>query len=169
MKRIIFILFVLFTFSTAAYADGLFVCQDQEGKKILTDKPQDGMTNCIRYSGSDEELAPATSKKGGKSIGCDSVPSIMNNAREYLNRAGKRRFSELEKGREDVRSAVEYLNEAENASTYCPCPSLSTEISRVAQYARDALNESSASQFSEQLTNAISSFNYASDAYRRCR
>ena len=169
MKRIIFILCILFTFSAAAYADGFFVCQDPDGKKILTDKPQDGMSNCIRYSGSDEDLAPAASKKGGKITGCDAVPGNMNSAREYLNRAAKRKFSEIEEGREDVRRSLEYLDEAQTASTYCPCSSLSSEISQTAQYARDAVNEASPSQFSELLTNALRSFNNSLEAYKRCR
>lgn len=170
MKRIIFILCVLFTFSIVAYAEELFVCQDQTGKKILTDKPQDGMTNCIRYSGSPDDLSPKVSQKGaGKITGCDAVPGNMNNAREYLNRAAKRKFTEIEEGREDVRRSLEYLDAAQTASTYCPCSSLTSDISQTAQYARDAVNEASPSQFSELLTSALRSFNVSLETYKRCK
>ena len=91
----------------------------------------------------------------------------MNNARTYLNLAAS--GTELEKGKEDVGQAINFLNEALTMSGLCECPSLSTEISMTAQYAQQANSAYSVSQFSDLLTKAIRAFNNASESFKLCR
>jgi hypothetical protein len=153
----------------------LYKCIDNNGNSIVTDSPQDGMTNCV-LKDSDEDSSKITSQKGtsknsnrGVNSQCDLVSSNMNNARTYLNQASNRKYSELEEGKEDVRKAIDFLNEAEKMSSYCQCSSLSNEISNAAQYARSASNEDSVSQFSDSLTKAIRAFNNSLEAFNLCR
>lgn len=48
MKQIfLLILCVFFTLITSANAGELYHCIDSNGKSIITDTPQDGMTNCV--------------------------------------------------------------------------------------------------------------------------
>lgn len=178
MKRAFFILCILFSLSTVAYAGEMLNCIDSKGNSVITDNPQDGMTNC-HVLGSDEPVSTekntATSsktrkgyKRGGDSQ-CDLVSDNMNNARTYLNQAAKRKTSELEEGREDVKQAVDYLLEAQKMSSHCDCPSLGESIYSAAQHALSAVDEQSVSRFSELLTRAIQAFNNSDEAYRRCR
>jgi hypothetical protein len=176
MKKIILTLCVLIAFTPAAYAGELYKCIDNKGNPIITNAPQDGMTNCVP-EGADEDSSPKndiTSQKGTGKISsqradsrCDSVSSNMNNARTYLNQAAS--GTDLEKGKEDVGQAITSLNEAITMSGLCDCPSLSREISMAAQYARQANSASSVSQFSDLLTQAIRAFNNASEAFKLCR
>lgn len=46
MKRILFTLCILVAFITSAYAGEMYSCIDRNGNSIITDAPQDGMTNC---------------------------------------------------------------------------------------------------------------------------
>lgn len=178
MKQIIFILCLFIIFLTTAYAGEIYNCVNRNGNHVITDNPQDGMTNCF-VQGSDEDpslrkniKSPSEKSKyykQGASSQCDSVSSNMNNARMYLNQAAKRKSSELEEGRGDVKQALDYLLEAQRMSSYCQCPSLGEEIYSAAQYASSAVNEDSVSRFSELLTRAIQAFNKAWEAFNRCR
>lgn len=50
MRRIfiaMFIFFSLFIFFKSAIAGELYSCIDSDGKKIVTDNPQDGMKDCV--------------------------------------------------------------------------------------------------------------------------
>ena len=176
MKKMILALCILIAFMPSAYAGELYKCIDNKGNPIITNAPQDGMTNCVP-EGSDEDSLPKndiTSQKGtGKNSSrrvnsrCDSVSSNMNNARMYLNQAANGK--ELEKGKEDVGQAITFLNEAVTMSGLCDCPSLSTEIANAAQYAQQANSAYSVSQFSDLLTKAIRAFNNASETFKLCR
>jgi hypothetical protein len=175
MKIIIATLCVFIAFMPSTYAGELYKCIDSKGHPIITNAPQDGMTNCVP-EGSDEDTSPKniTSQKGtGKNSDrransrCDSVSSNMNNARIYLNQAANGKV--LEKGKEDVGQAITFLNEAETMSGLCECPSLSAEIAYAAQYAQQANSANSANQFSDLLTKAIRAFNNASEAFKHCR
>jgi hypothetical protein len=176
MKIIIITLCVFIAFIPYAYAGELYKCIDSKGNPIITNAPQDGMTNCVP-EGADEDSSPKnniTSQKGtGKNSyrransRCDSVSSNMNNARIYLNQAANGR--DLEKGKEDVGQAITFLNEAETMSGLCECPSSSAEIAYAAQYAQQANSANSVSQFSDLLTKAIRAFNNALEAFKRCR
>ena len=176
MKKIILTLCVFITFLASAYAGELYKCIDSKGNPIITNAPQDGMTNCVP-EGADEDSSPKnnmTSQKGtgknsyrGVNSRCDSVSSNMNNARIYLNQAASGK--DLEKGKEDVGQAITFLNEAETMSGLCECPSLSAEIANAAQYAQQANSANSVSQFSDLLTKAIRAFNNALEAFKLCR
>jgi hypothetical protein len=172
MKIIIITLCVFIAFINSACAGQLYKCRDSKGNPIITSAPQDGMKCDIKDP--DEDSLPRkkiTSQNNTTEVNLQSDPlsSNMNNARIYLNQAAKRKFSELEEGKEDVRKAIDFLNEAEGMTNNCPCPWLKTEISDVAQYAREAINEDSAIKFSNLLTHAISAFNNSIEAYKRCK
>jgi hypothetical protein len=47
MKQIILTLCVVFVFITSANAGEMYSCIDRNGNAIVTDSPQDGMTNCV--------------------------------------------------------------------------------------------------------------------------
>jgi hypothetical protein len=172
MKIIVLTLCVFIVIITSAYAEQLYKCIDSNGNPIITSTPQDGMTNCV-LKDSDEDSSRKNIKSQNSNRGvnsqCDLVSSNMNNARIYLNQASNRKYSELEEGKEDVRKAIDFLNEAEMISSYCQCPSLSKEISNAAQYARQASDENSVSQFSDSLTKAIRAFNNSLEAFKLCR
>lgn len=177
MKQMIFMLSVFIVLLSVAYAGEMYNCVDRDGNSIITDSPQDGMTNCAKQ-GPEEISSPTknnTSQKGtgkddnrGGNSQCGLVSSNMNNARTYLNQAANRKTSELEEGREDVKKALAFLDEAQRMSSYCQCPSLGEEIYNAAQYASNAVNESSVSRFSDLLTKAIQAFNNAQEAYKLC-
>jgi hypothetical protein len=46
MKKIIFMLCLLFAFITSTYAEELYICIDRDGSPIITSSPQDGLKNC---------------------------------------------------------------------------------------------------------------------------
>lgn len=176
MRQFIFIVCIFFILLTSVHAGEMYGCLDRNGKRILTDTPQDGMTNCVLQDSAEDVSAGKNviSQKGaGKNRGgnsaCDVVSRNMNNARKYLNQASNRRSFELEAGKEDVRKAVDFLNEAQETAGDCQCPSLSTEISEAAQYAQYASREDSVSQFSDLLTRAIRAFNNAQEAFKLCQ
>jgi hypothetical protein len=176
MKIIIITLCVFIAFIPSAYAGELYKCINNKGNPIITDAPQDGMTNCVP-EGSDEDSSPKnniTSQKGtGKNSyrransRCDLVSSNMNNARIYLNQAANRK--DLEKGKEDVGQSITFLNEAVTMSGLCECPSLIEDISIAAQYAQQANSANSVSQFSDLLTKSIRAFNNALEAFKLFR
>jgi hypothetical protein len=178
MKRIIYTLCVLTTFSTAAYAAEMYDCVDRKGNHVITNSPSDDMTKCVK-SGSEEVTSPGknmTSQsesnqntKQGTNSQCDEVATNMNEARTYLNQAAQRQTSELEEGREDVKQAFDYLLEAQRKSSYCQCSSLGDAIYSAAQYASAARSEQSLDRFSSLLTKAIEEFNRSEEAYRNCR
>jgi len=178
MKQMIFILFVFIVLLDVAYAGEMYNCVDRDGNSIITDSPQDGMTNCAKQ-GSDEASSSRKNitsqsetgkyEKRGTSSQCGLVSSNMNDARTYLNQAANRKTSELEEGREDVGKALDFLDEAQRMSSYCQCPSLGEEIYNAAQYASNAVGETSVSRFSDLLTKAIQAFNNAQEAYKLCR
>jgi hypothetical protein len=172
MKQIILTLCVFIVVITSAYAEELYKCNDSKGSPIITSAPQDGMTDCV-LKDSDEDSKTRKNKETGKSrvvnAQCDAVSSNMNNARTYLNQASNRKTSELEAGKEDVRKAIDFLSEAEKMSSYCPCPSLSEQISDATQFAQRASCETSVSQFSDSLTKTIRAFNNSQEAFKLCR
>jgi hypothetical protein len=170
MKQVLFIICVFVLFLPAAGAGELYKCVDRDGKRIITDNPQDGMMDCVlKDSTEDSSSMKNNSKTRGVNSQCASVSSIMNGARIYLNQASNRRYSELEEAREDVRKAIEALDEAESISGSCPCPSLREGISNAAQYARQTVNQNSATQFSASLTNAIRAFNDCAESFKLCK
>lgn len=178
MKQIIFILCVLIACLTTAHAGEMYKCVDRVGNGIITDKPQDGMKDCVLL-GSDQNTSSTkniTSQKEEdkddnreSSTQCGLVAGNMNKARTYLNQAATRNTSELEAGKEDVKKAADFLMEAQRKSSDCPCSSLGDEIYRAAQSALFAVNEDSVERFSNLLTEAIRSFNRAQEAYKLCR
>jgi cellobiose-specific phosphotransferase system component IIA len=178
MKRTIYILCVLITFSTVAYAADLYDCVDRKGNHVITTSPSDDMVKCIK-SGSDEVVSPGkntTSQsesrqntKQGSGSQCDEVATNMNDARTYLNQAAQRPTAELEGGREDVKQAFDYLLEAQRKSSYCQCSSLGEAIYSAAQYASAAVSEQSVERFSSLLKKAIQAFNEAHEAYQNCK
>jgi hypothetical protein len=176
MKKIFFALCVFFVFTACAYAGEMYNCAGPDGKRIITDAPQDGMTDCVLKDSYDESSAGkkgksrnVTGKSGnrGDKSKCGAVATNMNNARSYLNQAANE--TELEKGREYVGQAITYLNEAQTMSGLCECPSLHAQIARAAQYTQQANSMDSVSQFSKYLTKAISSFNDALEAFKSCQ
>jgi hypothetical protein len=60
MKPIFFILCILFTLAIYVNAAELYICIDLEGNSIVTDSPQDGMSNCVLKESS-EKLSPVES------------------------------------------------------------------------------------------------------------
>jgi len=179
MNKIIFsiITISLLIFAVPAGATELYSCTDRDGSQIVTSTPQDGMTNCV-LKDSDEDVAPknsvpqsqkGTTIKRASNPQCDSVSSIMNNARQYLNRAAQRRTSEIEAGKEDLKQALQYLEEAETVSQKCKCQPFTSHIATSAQFARQAIYVNVVSIFSDYLTRSIQAFNDASEAFKECR
>jgi hypothetical protein len=155
----------------------LYSCTDRDGNKIVTSAPQDGMTDCV-LKDSDEDTTPKKSipkSQKGSTIKrssnpqCDSVSGIMNNARQYLNQAAQRSTSEMEAGKEDVKQALPYLEEAETVSQNCNCQPFTSHIATSAQFARQAIYVNVVSIFSDYLTRSIQAFNAAGEAFKECR
>lgn len=178
MKQIIFILCIWIACLTTAHAGEMYNCVDRDGNDILTDKPQDGMKDCVLTDSDDVSSSTKniTSRKethkddyGETNLPCGLVASNMNKARIYLNQAATRSTSELDEGKEDVKKAADFLLEAQRKSSDCQCSSLGDEIYRAAQSALFAVNENSVERFSKLLTDAIRSFNKAQEAYKLCR
>jgi hypothetical protein len=179
MKKIIFCIFTisLLVYAVSASAGELYSCTDRDGSQIVTSTPQDGMTNCV-LKDSDEDTSPkqnvpksqkGTSVKRASNPECNSVSGIMNNARQYLNQAANRSKSEMEAGKEDVKQALPYLEEAETLSRTCNCPEFSSHVATAAQFARQATYVNVVSIFSDYLTRSISAFNSSYEAFNNCR
>lgn len=179
MKKFIFYIFTIsvLLFANSASAIELYSCTDRDGNKIVTSAPQDGMNDCVLKE-SDEDISPkqnvsksqkGTSAKRASNPECNSVSGIMNSARQYLNQAANRSKSEMEAGREDVKQALPYLEEAETLSRSCNCPEFSSQVATAAQFARQATYVNVVSIFSDYLTRSISAFNSSYEAFNNCR
>lgn len=70
MRVFILILCFFVVFLTSANATELYRCVDPSGNAIVTDRPQDGMGNCIPND-ADEEDSPAVNKADGDNVSAD--------------------------------------------------------------------------------------------------
>jgi hypothetical protein len=170
------------------FAGEMYVCTDQDGNEIVTNAPREGMSNCVlKYPAEDsssrmniksrDDDSPNVNiiskqekrKKEEVMSKCNFLPRMMNMARDHLNQAAQKQWSELEKGRKDVRAAMSILDHAEKMSEDCQCPPLTTEIARAAEFTQKAYYAYSVDQFSDLLTKAIHAFNNAGKTYQYCK
>ncbi len=70
MRVFILILCFFVAYLTSANAEELYRCVDQSGNAIVTDRPQDGMENCVPNYVDEEDLA-AEKKEGQQSESVD--------------------------------------------------------------------------------------------------
>ena len=70
MRVFILILCFFVAFLTSANAEELYRCVDQSGNAIVTDRPQDGMENCV-LNHADEEDSAAENQETEESESAD--------------------------------------------------------------------------------------------------
>jgi LPS O-antigen subunit length determinant protein (WzzB/FepE family) len=81
MKRIILTLCIFFALVTTAYAGELYHCIGSNGKSIITDTPQDGMTKCVLKDSYDEPTPQERAQRQRQS-------KYQREAEETVNESG---------------------------------------------------------------------------------
>jgi len=88
MRVFILILCFFVAFLTSANAEELYRCVDQSGNAIVTDRPQDGMENCV-LNHADEEDSAAENQETEESESADRQEIIRERRMIRLSHLNK--------------------------------------------------------------------------------